>query len=233
MRLTRRKLAAMTAFRNISAVIFDMDGTLVDSEILTAGAVSELCVENGIENFDLDCSAFDGVSWVFIGNEIVRHYPALKEVSGIPGRLNKIYHRMLVDDPPRVIRMAREAVIAASEQMQTAIVSSSHRESIEETIRSMDIAEFIHFYIGAEDCLEHKPAPDGFLEAARLMQVRSDDCLVFEDSIPGLQAARNAGMQVVAITQGRGNIDNHSALSDMVIADYSELEDDFFSKVRR
>jgi len=56
---------------------------------------------------------------------------------------------------------------------------------------------------------------------------------VFEDSIPGLQAARSAGMQVVAITQGRSNIDKHAALSDMIIADYSELADDFFSKVRK
>ncbi len=223
----------MTGFRNISAVIFDMDGTLVDSEILTAKAVSELCVENGIDNFDMDCSTFDGVSWTLIGNEIVRHYPALNVVPGIPDRLNEIYHRMLVNKLPKVIRKARESVIAASEHMQTAIVSSSHRKSIEETIRRMDIVEFVHFYVGAEDCLEHKPAPDGFLEAAELMQVRPDECLVFEDSIPGLQAARSAGMQVVAITQGRSNIDKHAALSDMIIADYSELADDFFSKVRK
>jgi HAD superfamily hydrolase (TIGR01509 family) len=228
---TKGKLAAMAAFQNISAVIFDMDGTLVDSEIITAWAVTELCAECGIEDVDMDCSEFEGGSWEAIGEEIVNRYPTMKVTSGIAGRLNKIYHRMLVDTPPRVIRQARETVIAASERMQTAIVSSSHRKSIEQTIRQMNIGKFIHFYVGAEDCAEHKPAPDGFLEAAELMQVAPHECLVFEDSIPGLQAARNAGMQVVAVTQGRSNMNRHVALSDMTIADYADLEFDFFDRV--
>jgi HAD superfamily hydrolase (TIGR01509 family) len=221
----------MAAFSNISAVIFDMDGTLVDSEIITAWAVTELCAECGIEDVDMDCSEFEGGSWEIIGEEIVKRYPTMKVTPGIAGRLNKIYHRMLVDTPPQLIRKAREAVIAANERMQTAIVSSSHRKSIEETIRRMNISQYIHFYVGAEDCVEHKPAPDGFLKAAELMQVLPSECLVFEDSIPGLQAARNAGMQVVAVTQGRSNMDKHVALSDMTIADFSELEFDFFNKV--
>lgn len=52
---TKGKLTAMAAFQNISAVIFDMDGTLVDSEIITAWAVTELCAEYGIDNVDMDC----------------------------------------------------------------------------------------------------------------------------------------------------------------------------------
>ena len=97
---TKGKLPAMPVFKNISAVIFDMDGTLVDSEIFTARAIRELCGECGIENVGMDCTEFDGVSWQIIGEEIVRRYSAVAEMAGIPGRLNEIYHRMLVDDPP-------------------------------------------------------------------------------------------------------------------------------------
>jgi beta-phosphoglucomutase len=223
----------MAAFKNISAVIFDMDGTLVDSEIFTAAAVTELCAEYDIEGVDIDCAEFEGVSWEIISEEIIRHFPDMNATPRMADRLNEIYHRMLVNEPPRIVRKARETVIAADKQMQTAIVSSSNRKSIEETIRRMDIAEFIRFYIGAEDCHDTKPAPDGFLEAARLMQVAPHECLVFEDSIPGLQAAQNAGMQAVAVTQGKSNIDQHVALSDMIIVDYSDLDDDFFSKVHK
>ena len=218
----------MAAIKKISAVIFDMDGTLVDSEIYTGQVVRELCAEFGIEKVDIDCSDFDGVSWQNIGSEIVSHYPALSGRLEIPRRLHEIYHRMLRDYPPRPINQAREAVIAASDRMPTAIVSSSHRESIAETIERMDIAEYIRFYAGAEDYDRQKPAPDGYLKVAQEFQIAPRECLVFEDSVVGIKAARSAGMQVIAITQGAKDVSLITGIAHRAISDYSELEEGFF-----
>lgn len=223
----------MARINNVSAVIFDMDGTLVDSEIFTAQAVTMLCGELGINNVDIDCSAFDGVSWENIGKAIIRHYPTLAGKPGIPSRLHEIYHRMLKNDPPPLIKKARETVIAAHKLMPTAIVSSSDRESIEEIIRRMEIATYINFYAGADDYNKGKPAPDGYLKAAEFLDKNVNECLVFEDSITGIQAARNAGMQVVAITQSSKNIEQITALADMAIRDFSELGDHFFERVKK
>ena len=142
------KLLRMTRIINVAAVFFDMDGTLVDSEIFTAQAVNSLCGELGIDDVDIDCSPFEGTSWELLGEEILRHYPSLAGTKDIPSRLHQIYHYLLINDPPAIIYKAREAVIAAHELMPTAIVSSSNRESIEETMRRMDISAHISFYAG-------------------------------------------------------------------------------------
>ena len=98
--------------------------------------------------------------------------------------------------------------------------------------RRMEIAAHISFYAGAEDCDNGKPAPDGYLKAAKFLQADVSECLVFEDSIPGIQAARNAGMQVVAVTHGSHNVEQVSGMADMAIRDYSELDDHFFEHIK-
>jgi len=222
----------MREIKNVSAVFFDMDGTLVDSEPYTAISVTAFCWEVGLEDAEIDCSEFDGVSWDSIALMMIEQLPPLAEHKEIPKRLHQIYHGLLQNKPPPLINGARDAVIAAGAQMPVAVVSSSLRESIEETIRRMDIQDYVSFYAGADDYDRAKPAPDGYLKAAEVLQVEVDACLVFEDSITGLRAARNAGMQVVAITQGRQSIDEAAALSDKAIRDFSELEDGFFKRIQ-
>ena len=223
----------MENIRGISAVFFDMDGTLVDSEIYTEQSVMTLCREYGVNNAMIDCSKFDGVSFEIIAQKMAEQLPQLAAQNGIPDRLHEIYHQLLKDDPPAVIHNAREAVIAACAVTPTAVVSSSHRESIEETLRRMQLSEYVSFYVGAEDCIKSKPAPDGYLKAAEHLGVEANKCLVFEDSVPGILAARSAGMKVVAITRRSSNVDRVTALADRAINDFSELEDRFFESVSR
>lgn len=223
----------MTAIRNIAATMFDMDGTLVDSETLTEPAIEMLCREMGVNDVGLDCTAFFGVAWLEIERALRARHPLLNGKTGIAERLHQIYHELLVDTPPPLIVKSRESVIAANRLMPTAIVSSSGRASIEETIRRMDIAASIDFYAGAEDYAESKPAPDGYLKAAEVLQVNPGECLVFEDSIAGLQAARNAGMQVVAITHRCNDVRTAREIADLAITDYAELDERFFERVGR
>jgi HAD superfamily hydrolase (TIGR01509 family) len=190
----------MIPIRNISATLFDMDGTLVDSETLTEPAIVALCCELGVDDVGLDCSLFFGVAWREIERALLDKHPQMAGKADIATRLHEIYHQMMRDEAPPLIRMSRESVIAANQLMPTAIVSSSGRESIELTIRRMDIGDNIDYYAGAEDYAASKPAPDGYLKAAEMLQIEARECLVFEDSIPGMQSAKNAGMQVVAIT---------------------------------
>jgi HAD superfamily hydrolase (TIGR01509 family) len=223
----------MIAIKNISATLFDMDGTLVDSETLTEPTIKSLCRELGVHEVGLDCSVFFGVAWLEIARELLDHHPQLTGETDIAARLQDIYHEMLRDQPPPLIRKSRESVIAANQLMPTAIVSSSGRASIEETIRRMDIADSINYYAGAEDYAESKPAPDGYLKAADVLQVEARECLVFEDSIVGIQSAKNAGMQVVAITHRCNDVRGASEIADLVITDYTDLDDGFFDRVRK
>ncbi len=223
----------MTAIRNISATLFDMDGTLVDSETLTEPAIRLLCREQGVHDVGIDCSVFFGVAWLQIERALLDRHPQMAGKVNIAARLHEIYHEMLVDEPPPLIRKSREAAIAANRVIPTAIVSSSGRASIEETIRRMDIAGNINYYAGAEDYSESKPAPDGYLKAAGELQIETKECLVFEDSIVGIQAAKYAGMRVVAVTHRCNDVTAANELADLTITDYAELDDRFFSRIKK
>ena len=223
----------MIPIKNISATLFDMDGTLVDSETLTEPAIEALCHELGVDDVGLDCSMFFGIAWLEIERALLDRHPQMTGKADIATRLHEIYHQMLTDEPPPLIRNSRESVIAANRLMPTAIVSSSGRQSIEETIRRMDIADNINYYAGAEDYAASKPAPDGYLKAAEMLQTEAGECLVFEDSIPGMQSAKNAGMQIVAITHRCNDIPAAREIADLVITDYSELDDGFFDQIRK
>ena len=170
----------MVSISNIPAVIFDMDGTLVDSEVLTGPAIMAFCHENSIDEANVDCSEFFGASWASIERCIVDCYPQL---AGNPN-----------------IRMG--------------------------------IEEHVTYYAGADDYREPKPAPDGFLKAAEVLQTRPQNCLVFEDSIAGIQAAKTAGMWVVAITHRSNDVRLATKLADLAVTDFSELDNDFFDVIR-
>ncbi len=222
----------MANISNISAVIFDMDGTLVDSEVLTEPAIMAFCHENGIDDVNIDCSEFFGASWASIEQHLVDCYPQLAGNPNIAARLHEIFHKMGLVNPPAFINNACESVIAAHALMPTAIISSSYRESIEETIRRMGIEEHVTYYAGADDYGEPKPAPDGFLKAAEVLQAAPQNCLVFEDSIAGIRAAITAGMQVVAITHRSNDVSQATELADLAVTDFSELDDNFFQMIR-
>ena len=216
-----------------SAVFFDMDGTLVDSETLTEPTVIALCDELGIHDVEIDCRQFFGHSWLEIERRLVNYYPQIDGKTDIPARMQELFHELLRDKQPPVIPGSRETLIAISKRMPVAIVTSSGRESAAETIRRMDVTDHVSFYAGFEDYENCKPEPDGYLKAAEVLQVDPENCLIFEDSVAGIQAAKNAGMAVVAVTFRCADIETATDLADMAIRDYFDLDEDFVGSISK
>jgi sugar-phosphatase len=215
----------------MSAVFFDMDGTLIDSETLTEPTVVALCNELGVHEVDIDCTQFFGGPWLDVERTLIQYYPQIDGKTDISARLQELFADLLRDEQPPLIPGSRETVIAMSKLMPVAIVTSSGRESAAETIRRMGIADNISFYAGFEDYENGKPEPDGYLKAAETLQVDPKKCLVFEDSIVGIRAAKNAGMAVVAVTHRCPDIETATELADRVIRDYFDLGQDFFDSI--
>lgn len=221
----------MSVLGSMSAVFFDMDGTLIDSETLTGPTVVALCKELGIQQLDIDYTQFFGGPWLEIERRLIQYYPQMEGMTDISARLQELFANLLRDEQPPLIPGSRETVIAISKLMPVAIVTSSGRESAADTVRRMGIADDISFYMGFEDYENGKPEPDGYLKAAETLGVDPKKCLVFEDSIVGIQAAKNAGMTVVAVTHRCPDIETATGLADKVIRDYSQLGQDFFDSI--
>ena len=223
----------MADIGNIGAVLFDMDGTLVDSEPMTGPVIRAFCLENGIADADYQWTEFYGVTWQHVARRIAADHLRNANIPDMAARLHGIWLNMCMESPPAPIPGAPEAVREAHARVPTAIVSSAYRESIDLTVQQLGLADCVTCRVGAEDYGKSKPAPDGFLHAAEVLQVAPESCLVFEDSLAGIESARAAGMKVIAITH-RSNVAERAAqLADRAISDFAMLEDGFFDTIRR
>ena len=209
----------------IEGVFFDMDGTLLDSEPLTEAAVSAFLTNYGIDT-KVDATQFHGVTWFSIASTLVSLFPTLEGVE-VADELSMAFQHALRTQTPPPIPGAYKAVSSSAGLYKTAVVSSSRRQSIRFVVGKMGLSDIVHHIVGAEDVQYSKPHPQCFQMAADHFGIPYERCLVFEDSIAGLQAAHNGGMATVAI----GSSAEKEPFSTMMVEDYNQLEQTFFKQL--
>ena len=217
--------------RNIQAVIFDMDGTLIDSELFTEHAVERVLNEAGLPTEGMDYKQFYGITWKNIEAILQGLFDSLRD-QPLAAKLQHYFHSEGIKNPPDAIEGSPCAVQSAGEFMKAAIGTSSNRETLEEVIDQLGVRDSLGATVSAEDYENSKPAPDCYLLAAKNLDVEPTRCLVFEDSIPGIKAARAAGMAVVAITHRCTDEKLARELADMAISNYTELPEDFWQSIK-
>ncbi len=215
----------------IEAVFFDMDGTLIDSEILTDVAVAQLIADRDLAPPEFSLAALHGMTWQRIEAELVRHYPMLAE-QDLAGHLQDVVDAHMRDEMPVPIAGAVEAFIAASRVYVTGIVSSSPRALIEMVAERLGLTNVCQVLVAGEDVVHSKPNPEPYQIAAQQAKVAASRCLVFEDSAAGVRAAKGAGAYVIGVRGNRSKADTSylSTSADCVIADFRELAADYFSR---
>ncbi len=182
----------------ISAVIFDCDGVLVDSETLAHEIEVELLDQAGLSYTPQDFKAR------FLGLSDKAFRAALEAdaqarlgrsiLSVLDGELTRRYHEAM---DTRLTEVSGAGTAIASLDRHKAVASSSQKISLEKKLRKTDLwGHFAPHIFSADDVAAAKPAPDLFLLAARSLQIKPEQCLVIEDSLNGVLAAQAAGMQV-------------------------------------
>ena len=207
----------------IDAVVFDLDGVLVDSEHVWDEARKELAAERGGRWHDQasrDMMGMSSLEWSRYMHDVVGLEDPPEEISAeVVRRLEEIYRRELP-----VIDGAVEAVERLAARWPLGLASSSNRELIDLVLELSGLTPNFRVTVSSEEVARGKPAPDVYLEAARRLGVAPARCAAIEDSENGIKSAKAAGMRVLALPNPRyPPAQDALALADDVLASLEEL----------
>jgi HAD superfamily hydrolase (TIGR01509 family) len=182
------------AFR---AYLFDCDGTIADSMPLHYVAWKTALGEWGGRFEETLFYEWGGRPVQEIIATLNRMQGLDMPVAQVAARKEQLYYEQLphLKAVPEVL----EQINAQFGVIPMAVVSGSSRESVVNSLTTLGLLEKFETIVAAEDYSRGKPAPDGFLTAAERLGVEPEDCLVFEDTVFGIQAATAAGMASVRI----------------------------------
>lgn len=182
-----------------SAVLFDLDGTLIDSESNYAVSDARLLAEYGID-FD------DSLRRDLIGKGSEEFIRLLRETYGVTearetllARKNAYYLEIARRNTRVFPEMLKLLDTLRGRGITMAVASGSPLFVIREMLSQLGLLRYFRAVVASEEVEKGKPFPDVFLEAARRIEVAPEACLVFEDSPYGVEAAAAAGMRSVAI----------------------------------
>lgn len=204
----------------MKAVIFDMDGVLIDSEALHLYDFRVFLQKHNQNLTNEELSEFVGLdAKTFIGHlqEIwkpVSLLPSIEEIKEGCKYPSDSFQDMLVPHVRFILSHLKK------NNIKIAIASSSPYNIIYKMLSINDIDSYFDVIVSGNDVQAKKPSPDIYFETLKRLELPSNDCIVIEDSLVGIQAAINAGLYVIALKENRFLVDQSQA--DCIVNDLIE-----------
>jgi HAD superfamily hydrolase (TIGR01509 family) len=206
----------------VKAIIFDMDGVIVDSEPRHERAFVEIAREIGYEDVGLKFADYIGRSdnelWI---DFVAKHKPKQSVDELLEMKRQRVIEIIRAERP--LFNGLVPLVRKLAQCYRLAVASGSERAVIEEVLNLEALHRFFQVVVSGSEVSRGKPAPDIFLRTAKLLGVLPKDCCVIEDSKPGVAAAMAAGMKVIAITNTHPADELQHATR--VVGSYSDIEE--------
>ena len=188
-------------FDYYDAIIFDMDGTIVDS-----GQLHEVAWSKTLEQYNIPIQAdlmrsLAGVSTIETINILITHFKC--NVSQSPEQMNEFKEHFVKTQAYRFVKPTSllNVVNEYYGKKPMSIGTGAYTDEAKNILSLCKIDHYFDYIIGADQVKSPKPSPDTFLKCAELMGVAPDKCVVFEDAKLGIQAAKAAGMDVIDVSE--------------------------------
>lgn len=188
--------------KDIKAVIFDLDGLLMDSEPLWGQVDYEMFEERGFKATEELFRKRLGTGNIRTVEIYKEEFPFKEGVEELVAEREKRFFKLLDKKIPPMAGVIEliEGLFAKGIKMAIA-TSGPHKERISRILVELGIDKFISKTVTGEELKRNKPEPDIFLLAAKKLEVNPEECLVFEDAPSGVEAGKAAGMEVYGVNR--------------------------------
>lgn len=218
----------------IAAALFDMDGLLVDSEPLWREAEVRVFGAHGVPLTEADCATTSGLRI----DEVVAHW---KAHFGAHALATDALVGAIVEEVIALVRAKAVAKAGVGELLErcarrglaVALASSSSPRIIDAVLESLAIGPHFQARVSAQGLDFGKPHPEVFLRSARILAVEPRACVVFEDSMFGVVAAKAARMSCIAVPDDHQRGDPRYVLADATLATLLEVTDELLDRLAR
>lgn len=211
--------------RSVKAIIFDMDGVLVDSEPFHIEIEKRMFRKMGLDVSDKEHAGYMGTATDVMWRSIIEKRNLALDVDeltrltvqeGIP--FFKSFEK--IEPMPGLEKLLKRLLKA---KIPMAVASSSDAETVQVITEKSGLRKYFRYAISSSEVGKSKPEPDVFLHAAKLLGEKPANCLVIEDSKNGIKAAKAAGMFCVAYSGAAADSQDQTQ-ADKIVSDYQELE---------
>ena len=208
----------------VKAIIFDMDGVIIDSEPIHFESDKMTMNDYEIEIADNELNDYVGVS-----NPVM--WTELRDKYKLSGSVEELLEKQLNYKKQLFGNRKLEPIVGIKElldelksnEVKIGLASSSSRVFIEMILNNLKITKFFDVIISGEEVLKSKPAPDIFLKAAEMLDLEPSNCIVIEDSEHGVKAAKLANMKCIGFKNPNSGKQDLS-LADMVVCSIKEID---------
>jgi HAD superfamily hydrolase (TIGR01509 family) len=207
-----------------SAVIFDMDGVLLDSGAHHRDAWRQLLTDLGVEAAPDFWRCTIGRPAEEAVVKLLDRPVDAEEAAALARRKREHYARLAARGTRAVAGALAFVTMLAGERVPRAVATSALRHDVESLLSEIGMREHFEVIVTANDVRWGKPNPEVYLRAAELLGLPPKGCLVFEDAVVGIHAARNAGMRVIGLTTSHTVRELLAAGAERAIADFEGFE---------
>jgi len=212
----------MCAKRNKYAVIFDMDGVLVDSYEPHYLSWVETCKSRGVPLSRRSFKKLFGRPFRFFAETLSPKPLTEREIQEWYDEKEILYREIIERNFPEIDGAADLIKDLHDAGLIIGVASSGPRENVEHLLRRLTNSQYISSSVSAHETKQHKPHPEPFQKCAKKLGVSPARCVIIEDSIHGLQAGRSAGMATIALA-GTSSRRKLAVFADIVVTSLRQL----------
>lgn len=184
---------------NIKAVLFDMDGVILDNQYILFDMLRKALKHKGVDVSTMELvDAYIGLTSNMIYTKVIEKYGLSETTEELRGLITKLTGNYYVDaDIEPMSGLLQVLNYLKKQDIRLALVSSTSSHNILSAMNRLSLIKYFDVIIGGDMLKQAKPAPEGYQTAAKQLGVDVKDALVIEDSSIGIQAAKNAGIKVI------------------------------------